>query len=89
MTVNFRDFVPEVLDAGGIFTKATYEGLAELRKRMNQWIEGNGIKVLNVETILMPNLNSPREEGSEDAAVWSSGDFATTWNQFIRVWYVE
>jgi hypothetical protein len=53
----------------------------------NAWIESNRVEVVNIETIVLPNLWSPYEEGTEDANIMARGDFATSWNQFVRVWY--
>jgi hypothetical protein len=53
----------------------------------NAWIESDQVDVVNIETIVLPNLWSPYEEGTGDANIVTRGDFATHWNQFVRVWY--
>jgi hypothetical protein len=51
--------------------------------RANRWIERAGVRVLNVETVLLPNV----EETDQGAAFTQGG--TDRWRQFIRVWYVE
>jgi hypothetical protein len=45
--------------------------------------------VLNVETVVLPNIWSRFEEGSRDPALGISGDSPSHWHQFIRVWFEE
>jgi hypothetical protein len=83
MRIEFEDFVPAIEQRG--FFKNQYESLRECLDRANEWIENAGVDVVNVETIVLPNLW--REEGSEDPEVTTSGDMMSTWYQFVRVWY--
>lgn len=58
----------------------------------NAWIQQYGIKVLQFETVVLPNVWAPGEEGSTDGslAVQDTGDHNTRvshWHQFLRVWY--
>ena len=45
--------------------------------------------VLNVETVVLPNIWSPYEEGSADVALGTSGEMPSHWHQFIRCWYED
>ena len=87
MPISYRDFVPEMLNAGGFLRAAEYEPLERALRRANEWIERAGVEVLNVETVVLPNLDSPYEDGSEDPELHTSGDMASSWHQFIRIWY--
>lgn len=87
--ITSKDFVPEELQASGFLRPATYEQLSATRHKMSQWIESEGIEVVNIETVTLPNLHHPHEEGSEDASIHVNSDFVTSWNQFFRVWYVK
>jgi hypothetical protein len=85
--IQFKDFVPEAKDAGGIFRSATYEHLSEPLGGANEWISNNGIEVINIETVALPNIYNSGEEGSTDPHLRSSAEYGTYWHQFIRVWY--
>ena len=87
MKIDFVDFVPEMIDKGGIFKAPTMEEMVEVVRRMNEWIERNQTKVVNVETVVLPNIHQAHEEGSQDTQVRTSGDFPASWHQFVRVWY--
>ena len=83
--MDFKDFVPSVKDPGGFFKPATHEDLAETLARANAWIDQKGIDVINVETVVLPNMRI--EEGPEDTELRTSGDMSSYWYQFIRVWF--
>jgi hypothetical protein len=85
--IRFRDFVPTMLAAPGIFKSGEYESLDEAVAMANQWIKEDGIRVINFETVVLPNIWSRYEEGSEDVALGTSGEMPSHWHQFLRVWY--
>ena len=87
MGLAFRDFVPRLSastttgDAG--FRDAN--ALQSVLEAVNAWVDAEGIEVVNVETVVLPNMHD--EEGSEDAALHTSGDLPSVWHQFVRVWH--
>ncbi|HEV7280139.1 MAG TPA: hypothetical protein VGN57_08005 [Pirellulaceae bacterium] len=83
----FRDFVPQILQQPGFFEPGRYQSFEEALDLANQWIEATGVEVVNVETVVLPNIWSQYEEGSTDTALPTSGEMASEWHQFIRVWY--
>ena len=85
--IAFIDFVPEVKQEAGLFRAATMESLQSSLERANKWIVENNIQVLNVETVLMPNIHNHHEEGSQDTNIVTRGESYSHWYQFIRVWY--
>lgn len=85
--VDFRDFVPEMLAAPKLFKAGDYETLDAALAAANQWIEEDDIRVLNIETVVLPNIWSRFEEGTQDVALGTSGEMPSHWHQFIRVWY--
>jgi len=87
MPIAFKDFAPEVTKHAGIFSPATYEQLQQTVDRANAWIKAEAVSLMNIETVVLPNIHSPSEEGTTDPDVRTSGDFASHWHQFIRVWY--
>jgi hypothetical protein len=88
--IQFKDFVPKqtVLmqkERTGLIPKFTYESLDACIAAMNVWAREEGVNILNIETVVLPNMHSPVEEGSQDVAL---RDFqGAVWYQFIRVWY--
>jgi len=85
--INFRDFTPAVTNPGGLFKMPTLEELSAAVTRANEWVAANHIQVVNIETVVLPNIHFPGEEGSTDTLLHTSGDMASRWHQFIRVWY--
>lgn len=65
-------------------TFSDHEGVSEVLPELNLWIAKHAVDVVNVETVLLPNVNSGA--GSNDASLRSSGDF-NNWLQVVRVWY--
>lgn len=85
--IEFRDFIPEMQNKGSFFKSATFEQFSEPLKRANEWIENDNIDVINVETVALPNIYAPGEEGTTDVQLRVSGDMSSAWYQFIRIWY--
>jgi hypothetical protein len=85
--IAYRDFAPRQLSAAGFLQPAEHEPLKETLARANDWVREHGIDVLNVETVVLPNLWSPHSEGTTDPNRVLQPGFAEAWNQFIRVWY--
>ncbi len=85
--IEYRDFAPKQLAAGGLFKAATFDTLSAAVLAANEWIAANGIDVINVETVVLPNLWTSGSMGTADANRILQSGFAQSWNQFIRVWY--
>jgi hypothetical protein len=82
MAIECRDFLPVVKEPG--FFIDTYESFRESLKRANEWIAAEKPDLINVETVVLPNVHN--EDGSEDTDI-STGDSRNSWHQFVRVWY--
>jgi hypothetical protein len=85
--IRFRDFVPQIVQQPGFFQPGEFESFEEALELAYQWIEATGVEVVNIETVVLPNIWSQYEEGSTDTALPTSGEMASEWHQFIRVWY--
>ncbi|MEX2174021.1 MAG: hypothetical protein WD872_06645 [Pirellulaceae bacterium] len=85
--IRYHDFVPQMVAPAGFLTPAEYDSLDKALVEANQWIKENEIRVLNVETVVLPNIWNRFEEGSRDPALGMSGDSPSHWHQFVRVWY--
>lgn len=84
---DYRDFHPDQLEPGGFFKVAKWEPFEAAMKRANEWVEEHEVEVINIETVVLPNIYSPGEEGSEDAKLHTSGEYGSGWYQVLRVWF--
>lgn len=85
----FRDFVPKMLTSPKLFKAGEYESLEEAVAAANAWIDEEKIQLINIETVVLPNIWSRWEEGTTDVALGTSGEMPSHWHQFIRCWYDE
>lgn len=83
----FRDFRPRLLDAGGIVTPPTFEPFEAVLAEANAWLEKTGVTVLNVETLLLPNLTLLTEKTTSQTSALTAVEGTTYWHQVLRVWY--
>ncbi|MDG2470183.1 MAG: hypothetical protein P8M80_12955 [Pirellulaceae bacterium] len=87
--LKFKDFVPQMTEQPGWLREGTYESFDLAVDAANIWITESHIEVINIETVVLPNLWSRFEEGSTDSSIGTSGDSPSRWNQFLRCWYRE
>ncbi|MBC8351285.1 MAG: hypothetical protein H8E66_04830 [Planctomycetes bacterium] len=85
--IQFRDFVPEMLAAPKLFKAGEYESMEAALAAANSWIKEYDIRIVSVETVVLPNIWSRYEEGTSDVALGTSGEMPSHWHQFVRVWY--
>ncbi len=83
MMIDFKDFAPQIKERG--FFKTEFQTFGEALAAANQWIADSKINVVNVETVVLPEIWS--EDGTEDPCLRSSGEMSSSWYQFIRVWF--
>jgi len=83
MAVAFKDFFPQVTRSG--FLASEYESFRQVVKRANEWMAGSAVHVINVETVVLPNVNT--EEEALQTNIRTSGEMSSYWRQFLRVWY--
>lgn len=65
----------------------TFESFEDEVAAAGAWIRESGVRVVQLETVVLPNIWSPNEQGSTDAAIGIGGGMSVAWHQFIRVWY--
>ena len=84
--IAYQDFAPQILQTSGIFKNAIYETFDDAVAAANAWIESQSVRVVNVETVVLPNMWL--EEGTTDVELKAyGGSMSSHWHQFIRVWY--
>ena len=92
--MTFKDFVPKRMANAGVvkflglsLPTDTFESFEDCVRAAGQWIETNKVDVISVETVVLPNIYAPHEEGPTDPALGVRGDFPAFWYQFVRVWH--
>lgn len=88
--IKFIDFTLNIISPGALFTAPKFESKEEALLRMNAWIEENEISVLNIETLMMPNLDlGVSDAKTEDTYYLTKGGQGQKdkWFQIFRVWY--
>ena len=85
--IRFKDFIPKMMSQPGFFKLAEYESFDAAAQAADLWIKEYDIKVVNIETVVLPNIWSQWEEGSTDGSLGTSGESPSHWHQFVRVWY--
>ena len=83
------DFTPKVTKKGGLFKSTQIEGFQDIIDTMNSWISENNPDVVNIETVVLPNIHDADEEGSEDTMLGTGRESSSHWYQIIRLWYRE
>ncbi len=85
--IRFKDFVPQKIKKGGLLSGAKYEQFIDMTEAADKWAKDNSFKIINIETVVLPNIWDEDEEGSEDVDLLTSGTNSSSWHQFIRIWY--
>ena len=83
MTIGYKDFFPTLLESG--FFKRKFEDLPTTLGRANKWLATSGLKIVNVETVLLPNVS--HEPAASGTDFHTGGETGSSWIQIIRVWY--
>lgn len=90
--IKFQDFAIKILRKGNWSNTPIYEEPEETLLRINYWIEDSDISVMNIETLIMPNIHnavSP-EKTADTYFITKSGESKKNrWFQIYRVWYKD
>ncbi|MFY0651014.1 MAG: hypothetical protein JXQ96_03225 [Cyclobacteriaceae bacterium] len=88
MKVEVKDFVPEKAK-GSFFKSGEIQKFEAIQSQLNDWLQTNDVKVVNIETLLLPNIHEADEEGSFDTELFTGGETHSQWYQIIRLWYIK
>ena len=83
MSIGYKDFFPAILKSG--FFSTEHETVPATVARANDWIAKSGAGVINVETVVLPNVE--RVEEASQVGIRTSADVSSYWYQVVRVWY--
>lgn len=81
----YKDFLPKLLKYKPEEKILEFEPFPNLVKSVNVWTKVNDVNIINIETLVLPNIFSTREHGSGDTCLITNQ--TTAWHQIIRVWY--
>ncbi len=84
--LSFQDFVARD-KTEMLAISRTYESIAEVVERANEWIESEGVEVLQVETLLLPGALASSGGTSTNVEVNVGSASFSQWHQVVRVWY--
>lgn len=88
--LRYIDFLPQMIQPPKLFSPAEFEAFATCVAAANTWLSAHPqVKLVNFETVVLPNIWSRYEEGSDDAALSTLPAHPDTWHQFLRCWYLE
>lgn len=87
--LGFKDFYPKIEEKGGFFSRDKWQPLNAALEETNAWLAETQVQVLNVETVLLPNVWNDDEDGPQDAELRTAGEHSSYWHQIIRVWYMQ
>ena len=91
--LRYRDFAPRVLEEAALLSRARYDTFDHAVEAAGAWIKENNIDVVNIETVVLPNLGTARMLDPEPPRTTNSpvlDDYGArygSWNQFVRVWH--
>lgn len=85
----YRDFAPRMLAEPGLFSAGEYETFDDAVHAANQWLADENVRLISIETVVLPNIFSRWEEGTKDGSLGTSGDSPSRWHQFLRCWYYD
>ncbi|MDB6026109.1 MAG: hypothetical protein JWM68_2332 [Verrucomicrobiales bacterium] len=83
MLIGYKDFFPTILKSG--FFSDEHETIASTVSRANEWIAQANVRVINVETVVLPNVN--KIEDASKIGIYTSGEGSSRWYQLVRVWF--
>lgn len=87
--LRYIDFVPRQISEPGLFSPGEHEDFDAALRAANDWLAKNRVRLVSIETVVLPNIWSRWETGPADASLVTSSDNPNRWHQFIRCWYLD
>lgn len=86
--INYKDFSPQVSRTGLLGHVKESDSFQTVVKQANLWLNSNPVKLVNIETVLLPNLLSKPTEVEPEKGASTVGQSHVLF-QCVRVWYTE
>lgn len=83
--IEFRDFAPAFAKSRVIGEPGLCDDFASAVEAANQWIHDQQIDVVNIETVLLPDMHA--RGGTGEGQLFVSTVSGGYWYQFVRIWF--
>ena len=85
--IAFQDFAPgQVAGPAGPIV-GQWEPFDRAVLRANDWIKQYSIRVISVETLVLPNVWNTVARGTLESRMHTSNEMSNHWYQVVRVWF--
>ena len=84
--IAFKDFVPKQTRKQGFIKPPQWETVEQVVAAANEWIREQEVAVINVETIIAPDISRKGVQSGDGSLPGISGGGGGGL-QFVRVWY--
>ena len=85
--IAFQDFAPAQTTQGASPISNQWQTFDQAVIAANAWIQQYSVRVISVETLLLPNVWNTVARGTLEARLHTSGEMSNHWYQVVRVWF--
>jgi len=85
--IAFQDFAPGQIAHGSSPLTSQWQPFDQAVIAANTWIKQYSIRVISVETLLLPNVWNTVARGTLESRLHTSGEMSNHWYQIVRVWF--
>ena len=85
--LKYKTFVPRQTKAYGFLSDGDFANFDDAVAAADEWIESTGVEIVQIETVVLPNMYDSGEKGPNDTYLRVPDRMANHWHQFLRVWY--
>jgi hypothetical protein len=91
--LRYKDFAPRVLEEAALLSRPKYDTFEHAVEAAAAWIKDNNLDVINIETVVLPNIGTARMMDPEAPRATNSpvlDDYGArygSWYQIVRVWH--
>jgi hypothetical protein len=85
--IAFQDFAPAQSTPGPSAISNQWQTFDQAVIAANAWIQQYSIRVISIETLLLPNVWNPNLRGTLESRLHTAGEMSNHWYQVVRVWF--
>ncbi len=85
--LKYKNFVPRQIKDYGFFSDGDFANFDDAVAAADQWIRSNEVEIVQIETVVLPNMYNSGEKGPNDTYLRVPDQYTNHWHQFLRVWY--